>query len=96
MKKKNWVQKLGTMLGVSIAAVILSQSAVVAQEIISTENTTFQIGADKTATADFSAGPIMPGDTLKVQRKYHFRRNRIHSADRCYGCCCLLVLSQGL
>ena len=69
LKKKNWVQKLGTMLGASIAAVILSQSAVVAQEIISTENTTFQVGADKTATADFSAGPIMPGDTLKVQGK---------------------------
>lgn len=69
MKKKNWVQKLGAMLGASIAAVILSQSAVVAQEIISTENTTFQVGADKTATADFSAGPIMPGDTLKVQGK---------------------------
>ena len=69
LKKKNWIQKLGTMLGAAIAAVMLSQAPVFAQEIICTENMTFQVSADKTVTEDFSAGPIMPGDTLKIQGK---------------------------
>ena len=48
---------------------MLTQVPAAAREITCKEDTTYQINATETRTVDFISGPIMPGDTLKVEGK---------------------------
>lgn len=69
MKKEKWLHRLAVAFGTTIAAVLLTQVPAAAREIICKEDTTYQINATETRTVDFISGPIMPGDTLKVEGK---------------------------
>ena len=68
-EKGKWLHRLAVAFGTTIAAVLLTQVPAAAREIICKEDTTYQINATETRTVDFISGPIMPGDTLKVQGK---------------------------
>lgn len=48
---------------------MLTQVPAAAREITCKEDTTYQINATEIRTVDFISGPIMPGDTLKVEGK---------------------------
>ena len=69
MKKGRWLHRLAVALGAAAAAVMLTQVPAAAREITCKEDTTYQINATETRTVDFISGPIMPGDTLKVEGK---------------------------
>lgn len=68
-EKEKWLHRLAVALGTAAAAVLLTQVPAAAREIICKEDTTYQINATETRTVDFISGPIMPGDTLKVEGK---------------------------
>lgn len=68
-EKGKWLNRLAVALGTAAAAVLLTQVPAAAREIICKEDTTYQINATETRTVDFISGPIMPGDTLKVEGK---------------------------
>ena len=68
-EKGKWLHRLAVALGTAAAAVLLTQVPAAAREIICKEDTTYQINATETRTVDFISGPIMPGDTLKVEGK---------------------------
>ena len=68
-EKGKWLHRLAVAFGTTIAAVLLTQVPAAAREIICKEDTTYKINATETRTVDFISGPIMPGDTLKVQGK---------------------------
>lgn len=69
MKKGRWLHRLAVALGTAAATVMLTQVPAAAREITCKEDTTYQINATETRTVDFISGPIMPGDTLKVEGK---------------------------
>ena len=69
MKKGRWLHRLAVALGAAAAAVMLTQVPAAAREITCKEDTTYQINATEIRTVDFISGPIMPGDTLKVEGK---------------------------
>ena len=69
MKKGRWLHRLAVALGTAAAAVMLTQVPAAARDLICTEGTTCQVNATETRTVDFISGPIMPGDTLKVEGK---------------------------
>ena len=68
-EKGRWLHRLAVAFGTAAAAVMLTQVPAAAREIICKEDTTYQINATETRTVDFISGPIMPGDTLKVEGK---------------------------
>ena len=69
MKKGRWLHRLAVALGTAAAAVMLTQVPAAARDLICKEDTTYKINATEIRTVDFISGPIMPGDTLKVQGK---------------------------
>ena len=68
-EKGKWLHRLAVAFGTAAAAVMLTQVPAAAREIICKEDTTYQINATERRTVDFISGPIMPGDTLKVEGK---------------------------
>ena len=69
MKKGRWLHRLAVALGTAAATVMLTQVPAAARDLICTEGTTCQVNATETVTRenDFYCGPIMPGDTVKME-----------------------------
>ena len=70
-EKRKWLHRLAVAFGTAAAAVMLTQVPAAAREVICTNGVTFQLDATRTITEenDMYCGPIMPGDTVKVEGK---------------------------
>ena len=88
MKKGRWLHRLAVALGTAAAAVMLTQVPAAARDLICTGRYHVPGQCNRNSYKrqwTFISGPIMPGDTLKVQgRQEEFVQQAVATPEHMY------------